>query len=934
MNIWFAILLGVLATPVAASELPPPTIYPYLLDPTVYPDYLRRPNLVPTWDTFQGHAQFVALRHLPEPDYKNQDLGLVCMPGIDIATKPGLAAGLDEMKKRGYYLFDIGGYVPGTPKWQLRVTPETSRLMKDKLGDHFLGFDVGEDDARYLFLMRQIETPYAATREAQCTQAYKYFSHIYDDLGDRLNTLMEYWYWPYPIKEGSITIAGAETQNRVTSSSIQYAFLRGAGKQYGVPWFGNVATFTTWDYKSYDKSLMTFFGNTSPTKGNSLALMRRLMISQYLYNSVVLGFEGAMFTDAWWSPHGDGPLSPLGQVQQDAVRFVNAHPQPGVMQTPVALLLDYYAGWIPARTLTSCYQVWGYLPYDGGDYLTHNIFKMLQPSYEDCGWYHDERGTLCDNPYGDIADVIHTDAAAGILEQYGVVVAAGNLFKTDAEVRTKLNAYVSGGGCLIATAENARHLWPSLRVGAPRRLPAGSTVTWANGEATSEPLAFDLCDVSALPPGSTVLAKCGALAAVTRIPYGNGSILLLHSPFGINAEPLAQGELLHHEPDQPLAQPYVLLAHARKLLDAAFRSQQLFSAGNDALGFLVCRKGAGDYTIGVFNNSLHSQPFQITSHCGAIQQLTELSFGRDVHNEPGYWPRDFQKNDGGVSDATHISGGDVRLFSVQVQEAGVKVLPKVKPPARPSGRLLALRNIADVREEIQRRPTFFEHFDGVKVDWTYLLRRDNGQMEVDRRWFERQKLRVLVDFTPDMNDFPGLTLMDALPESYADSVKQIDNVLGKMQAGGITEAIICTHMPPELGVTPQQIHDSFERGIGDLCKRAQARGITIYLENETGHWMDKVPETLHVIDEVAAPNLRFALNASHVNLSEALAQAGSRLALVLASAAGKDVPPAQMPLSSAAVDKAVWNSIHAPVVLDADYPDSDTLYRDIQALWN
>ena len=373
-----------------------PTVYPYLLDPTVYPDYTRCPSRAPTWVTFEGRPQFVALRMLPTAAFTNQGLGTVCMPAIDLVSNPNLGEALDELKRRGYYLFDVGGYVPGSVSHQIRVPPETLRLLEEKLGDRFLGFDVGEQDGRYLFTARAIQSPYAADRLGQYLQVHDYFRRIEDDLGNRLNSLMVYWYLPYLIKEGRVVLAGAETQNKVTSSSIHYAFLRGAGKQYGVHWFGNAAVFNTWHHKAYHE----LTAEAGPTKGNSLNLLRRLLFSHYLYNSVILGFEAALYEKSWWPPNGDGPLSPLGLIQQDAVKFVADHPQPGAMHAPVALLLDHFAGWMPARTWTTAYRVWGYLPYDSGDYLTHSVFSILYPGYEDSAWYHDERGTICNTPYG------------------------------------------------------------------------------------------------------------------------------------------------------------------------------------------------------------------------------------------------------------------------------------------------------------------------------------------------------------------------------------------------------------------------------------------------------------------------------------------------------------------------------------------------------
>lgn len=925
-----------MAEPAPGPQLP--TVYPYLLNPKLYPDYPRRPTPAPTWETFDHQPQFTALRHLPDASFVSQGLGRVCWPHLDTvwSGKNGaidpqrVADSVAELKRRNWYLFDIGGYVPGTLEAQARVPPETTRMLQDKLGEKYLGMDMGENDGRYLFLMRQVQAPYAADRIGQCEEAYRYFSQINSDLGERLNALDVYWYWSYPLKEGSVVLAGAEAQNRVTSSTIQYSFLRGAGKQYGVPWFGNASVFRTWDYKSYNKSNDPRFGAAGPTKGNSLALLRRLLFSHYLYNSVILGYEGAMYMNDWWSRTGTDTLSPLGLIQQDAVKFVDAHPQPGVMHTPVALLLDYYAGWTPARTLTSTYQVWGYLPYDAGDFFTHSVLEMLYPHYEDCSYYHDERGTFCDTPYGDIADVLHSDARAEILQQYGVVVATGNLFTADAELRDKLTRYVAGGGRLVITADNARRLWPEWQIGQSTRIPAGAQIQWANGAPSTESLSMDLCP-AVLPAGAEILARCGERTAVARVRQGSGQIILLLSPFGLNAEPTATGKYHSGEPDQPLKQPYQLLSHVQRVLDSALRSQELFSVG-DNLGYITCRKGPGDYTIGVFNNSLHALPFAIKSFCGPVRKITELPLGRDQTKAAGYWPLEFQQNDGGKSTPTTIAGGDVRLFSVQVAEAPLRVLPELAPATQPAGRWLALRHLADLGAEIRRRPTFFEHFDGVQIDWTYLWQRDPEQVKRDRVWLDRQKLQVVVDFTSGLNGFPDLTLLDLLPTNYAESVIRIDNVLDKMKLLGVTRAIIGTHMPPELGVTPAQSNDSFAKGLSRLCARAQDRGITLYLTNRPERWRGSVSDILAIISQSKAPNLQFALNTAGTDVPQALTQAGSHLGLVLASAPHPTVPLTQAPLASEANLQAL-RLVRVPVILEAEYRGPDDLYRDIKALW-
>jgi sugar phosphate isomerase/epimerase len=191
----------------------------------------------------------------------------------------------------------------------------------------------------------------------------------------------------------------------------------------------------------------------------------------------------------------------------------------------------------------------------------------------------------------------------------------------------------------------------------------------------------------------------------------------------------------------------------------------------------------------------------------------------------------------------------------------------------------------------------------------------------------------MVDFTSGLDHFPDLTLYDLQPASYAESMAEIENVFDKMKLMGATEAVIATHMAPELGASAGQIKTSFTNGLRSLCDQAKARGITLYLQNRADRQRGSVPEVLALISEVGADNLRFALNTSRINIREAISQAGDRLGLVLASAPGPTVPSAQAPLSDGGVDLGALKGLQVPVVLDAVYTQPDEVFRDVKALW-
>ena len=125
------------------------------------------------------------------------------------------------------------------------------------------------------------------------------------------------------------------------NSQIYYSFIRGAGKQYGVNWFGNASVWNRWGWKSYDSNaegIDNDYNSGGPLKGTSLGLLKRLIYTHLMYDCVAVGFEGSMRID-------DKKLSPIGKIQQSAVKWVDKYGDPGVMYTPVALMTDFFSGW-------------------------------------------------------------------------------------------------------------------------------------------------------------------------------------------------------------------------------------------------------------------------------------------------------------------------------------------------------------------------------------------------------------------------------------------------------------------------------------------------------------------------------------------------------------------------------------------------------------
>ena len=118
-------------TPLSGAETLNPSpvrrVYSHLLEPREHPDYDRRYVHPPSWETFGNRTQFAALRGFGVEDGRivgfvealeryteTHKLGTVIWPSYPIIFAENLNELAEEIKRRGLFLFDIWGYVPGS----------------------------------------------------------------------------------------------------------------------------------------------------------------------------------------------------------------------------------------------------------------------------------------------------------------------------------------------------------------------------------------------------------------------------------------------------------------------------------------------------------------------------------------------------------------------------------------------------------------------------------------------------------------------------------------------------------------------------------------------------------------------------------------------------------------------------------------------------
>ncbi|MBX3240849.1 MAG: hypothetical protein KIT80_15195 [Chitinophagaceae bacterium] len=834
------------------------------LNPRLYPDDARRFVKPPTWDLFGNKTHFTVLRGFKAKDgqmfdiakdldknVKEAKLGDVIWPNARFLNTSNIPELVKELKERNLYLYQVWGYVPGSGpgNWtQFKLKKEVSDLFKAELGEKWLGMDMGEQDGRYLLGYAQEMHPVSASRQSQYINFLNHMGRISDEMDNKMATLTAVNYAHYLLKEGTYTLVGSEAAQMHPNNQVFYSFNRGAGKQYGVPWFGNASVYNRWGWKSYSGTGR----NSGPAKGTSLALMKRLLYIHILYNSMVVGYESGWFNK-------EQKLSPIGRLQAEGLKWVEKYGTPGVMQTTTGVMLDFYSGWIFPAYNNIIYRVWGNLPYEAGDYLTNNVFGLIYPEYQESSYFHDEKGFYTATPYGDATDALLTDAPQWLLNRYPLLIVAGNL-SGGMEIKDKLENYVQQGGKLLITAGSLKNLPGGLAgiktAGEAITLPAMSAVQSA-GSTITESLPFDIYPLS-LPSGAAITARSGKHPLTVSAGSGKGSVTVYASAFGVPAVSSVNG-FLKREDDKLLANPYPLLKHIEQSIHNALEKTRLFDAGED-LGLIVCRIKKGVYTLGITNNTLTQLPFKITSNIGKITSIRELQTDQGEKGKEGYLPEGYENSNVGKNTANTIAGGDIRIFRVNIEETGVEEIEDDHIPAAPKEKALSMFNIKSIREEIIRRPTFFEHFDGVNIDWKYINNYTEEAIRKDSAYIAIQGLKVSVDLSSGINLFPDLRLVNNIPEDYNYSMATIKDVINKMRILKSERLVMTLHTNVENNITLEKQWEELKASLQKICRDAAERNITVYLRLAKKKLPHDLETAVSVLNELNEPNLKLALN--------------------------------------------------------------------------
>ncbi|NOY83012.1 MAG: LamG domain-containing protein [Kiritimatiellaeota bacterium] len=527
--------------------------------------------------------------------HRRYDFGDICWPHIGMLPQRNrfksetdyttaltrLRDRLRDVRGRSLFLFDIWGYVPHNPRFPWKVAADHHAILLRVLGDHFLGYDNGEQDGRYIgsYADRGAFT----TRRGGWEDFVRWDKSICADSMNYMNATGSLNFSHYYGERGCRTL-GLETAQGLPSDTLMFAFLRGAGKQYGRLITQATSVWNRFGYKIYSgrKTTGARGYGYGPHKGCSLSLHKRLMLCSYLGGHSIVGTETAQFT-ADRLENGAPELSPLGRQHLRIRQWVKRHPDRGVMFTPVAFMLDFYSGWTVPRHLyrRDKYKVWGKLPYGRGDYMADQVFRLVWPGYQDCSYLRNERGFITPTPFGDIFDVLTNRCPPHVLRQYTAIMLVGRIEMTAGIVRDLL-AFVRAGGDVLLDVRLARAFpGDAIQVPAGPRTLGHLTRVCATGKTFEEP-PFHFEDTVPVGAAPLLTDERGRTLVSARTVGRGRMIVSVIDGWMTDRLEYEHPDLVNMEP------PYRLLHGVRALLAGYFDSFSPVAISPPGLTFRTC----------------------------------------------------------------------------------------------------------------------------------------------------------------------------------------------------------------------------------------------------------------------------------------------------------------------------------------------------------
>ena len=959
-------------------------VYASYVKPEKYPAFEKRPVKCVTHEAMNNEIQFISARFFTvDTDnnnfvnientidrYTSNNIGKCFWLNWKTLTVDNIKELIDKIAQHGYWLFGFWGFVPGeqanallNPWGEFTVSDELNKYLLAKLGDHFLGYEAGEQDGRFIasYASRSVSAPTNNARRKQYEKFYMFLHRIEKNFFNHVTVLGSLPYHHYCARNNSISFLGCASAQALPNSQMWFAFVRGASKQYGLLIFGDVSVWNRWGYKTYrsDKSSLDNDKEIGMAYGTSLSLMKRLIYTQYMYNCILLGIEQSWFYDDDIENYIENTtkkfeqknikLTPVGQLQSSVNTFVKKNGSPGVMYTPVAILADYCSGWLPPRTLFSgkIYQIWGNLPYEDGDYQLHLIFSMLYPGYENSGFFHDETGFLTSTPYGEITDVLLSDAPYEILRQYNVIILTNGI-TPEYETYSKIKKYVSDGGHIVLFGDTVSHFsdlrkfdndfydffgledafkeavnMPRLKTEYNNNLYEDKNIEIFTGNFT----------------GEITASTDNGYPVIVEKSFGAGKVSLITAKNGM--EVFSCQPCLLNNPNEFIFSPCAYAEVVKAFLKDIFLQQRILFPDNKALQYIVNISDSSNLTLLVNNNTFLKQRFDLKSTI-PLESVNEKDTNCNLKENTGYYPVKASVNnnifDG--SGEIELEAGDTKLFAVKLSQPIFLKSPSYpqKPCARYYTRIPCCYKTAF--DFVLQTPMLQQHFEGIIVDAALIETYNIEFIKKEADLLKTAGLKIIVDLTSLMNHFPDLSFIDSFPVRKKESYNRIDRIIEKSLAYDCFSFLLSFIQNPEGNSDAQMLKSSMSDLISHMSMKIKNSYSRIIVQNSP--FVVSAEELYTFLSQSHYSECGYNCSAAiSSNISFPAVASNFNIPFLLLCAPYKDnlgqYYHAQLPVCESPFKSEIANIINEyksvggdTVLLNADYEDYSQIYADYE----
>jgi len=278
-----------------------------------------------------------------------------------------------------------------------------------------------------------------------------YFMSRSHDLLGRVISVTGHSHYEAYVGEWGASCIGLELGENIAFTQSKLAFARGASRQWRKPfsvqvspWFSGSCT-TSGALRREGNAARGF------DAGHSLNFYERMWLHAWFCGAAMVTPENSIstFFESQEPPYS---ISAHGIKASEVFQFMKGHDR-GVAYTPVAIVLDHYAGYNAYMD-----KPWGILKPTVGDREVRDLFDhQLFPGDDHIHGNpfpeNPEFSYLRPTPFGEIFDVQLSNASEEMLSSYPVVLLAGDM-EFDAAFVMKLKALLKHGSKVLISAEH------------------------------------------------------------------------------------------------------------------------------------------------------------------------------------------------------------------------------------------------------------------------------------------------------------------------------------------------------------------------------------------------------------------------------------------------------------------------------------------------